>query len=412
MKRLIKCDPAVALLLEQEEEAQKKQLNFIASENYAYESVLVTLGSVFTDTYAEGYPGKRYYAGCTTADAVEELAIKRCKELFDADHANVQPHSGSQANMAVFFSVLEPGDTLMGMCLVAGGHLTHGHHVNFSGKLYKSVQYTVNPKTEFIEYDAIQDLAHQHKPKLIIAGATSYSRSIDYKKFQEIAQSVGAYLMVDIAHAIGPIIAQLFPNPTPYADFITGTTHKALRGPRGGFILCKKEHKEKIDRSVFPGIQGGPHLNNIAAKAVTFYQASQPEFRSYIKRAVKSAKAMAREFEKRGYRVVSGGTDIPHFVLDLSSKGISGRDAEKLLEKADILVSRSAVPFDKQSPLNPSGIRLGTLAYTTQGFEEHQMEEIVAIIDKLLNNPTNETLFSDIKQVIHSITKQACKSTC
>ena len=363
MKHLLQCDQDVGLLLQQEEQAFSKRLNFIASENHAPASVLEALGSIFNDRYVEGYPGKRYYAGCQVADTIEELAIKRCKDLFNADHANVQPHSGSQANMAVFFSVLDPGDIVMGMSLVAGGHLSHGHHVNFSGKFYKSVQYSVNPKTEFIEYDAVHELAQQHKPKLIIAGGSSYGRIIDFEKFKEIADSVGAYFLVDIAHTVGPILAQLFPNPTPYADFITGTTHKALRGPRGGFILCKKKHQEIIDRAVFPGIQGGPAFNNIAAKAVAFKAASQPEFVTYIKNAVKTAKTMVRAFEKLDYRIVSGGTDTALFVVDLTNKGISGRDAEKLLEKADILVSRSAIPFDKQPPMNPSGIRIGTLSY-------------------------------------------------
>ncbi len=379
-------DPQIAHLISQEKESQKKQLNFIASENVAYPAVKEVLGSVLTDIYAEGYPGKRYYAGCQWVDEIEQLAIDRLKELFGAEHANVQPHSGTQANMAVFFATLEPGDTFMGMCLASGGHLTHGHGVNFSGKLYKSIQYCVDPVTERIDYEALNELAQQSKPKLIIAGGSAYSRTMDIEKIRDIANSVGAYLLVDIAHTAGLIIANLYPNPTPYADFMTGTTHKTLRGPRGGFILCKNKHKEMINRAVFPGAQGGPAVNAIAAKAVAFHLAKQPAYVEYIKQAVARAHTMARAFEKLEYRIVSGGTDTHLFVVDLSNKGLTGRSAEKILEKNNILVSRSAIPFDTQKPLITSGIRIGTLSETAKGFTEEQALAAVEKIDVILRS--------------------------
>ena len=384
MKSLNTQDPQIGNLISLEKESQKNQLNFIASENIAYNGVKEALGSILTDIYAEGYAGKRYYAGCKQVDKIEQLAINRCKELFGTDHANVQPHSGTQANMAVFYACLDPGDTIMGMSLAAGGHLTHGHTVNFSGKLYKSVQYCVDPISERIDYDALSQLAQQNRPKLIIAGGSAYSRTMDIEKIQQIAHSIGAYLLVDIAHTSGLIVANIYPNPTPYADFITGTTHKMLRGPRGGFILCKKEHQERIDRAVFPGIQGGPALNNIAAKAVAFHLALQPAYKNYIKQAVANAHIMARTFEKKAYRIVSGGTDTHLFVVDLSKKGLTGRSAEKILEKNNILVSRSAIPFDTQKPLIASGIRLGTLAETTKGLTEENASAAVEKIDKIL----------------------------
>lgn len=388
MKRLNTQDPQIGNLISQEEESQKKHLNFIASENIAYDAVKEVLGSVLTDIYAEGYPGKRYYAGCQQVDKIEQLAIDRCKELFGADHANIQPHSGTQANMAVFYAILEPGDTIMGMFLDAGGHLTHGHEVNFSGRLYKSVQYCVDPISERIDYEALNQLAQQNKPKLIIAGGSAYSRTMDIERIRDIADSVDAYLLVDIAHTAGLIIANLYPNPTPHADFITSTTHKTLRGPRGGFILCKEEHKQRIDRAVFPGIQGGPAINNIAAKAVAFHLANQQPYKDYIKQAVANAHTMARAFEKLDYRIVSGGTDTHLFVVDLTKKGITGRSAEKILEKNDILVSRSTIPYDTQKPLIASGIRLGTLAETAKGLTEEQAQQAVEKIDDALQNPS------------------------
>ena len=386
MKSLSIQDPQIAQLISQEEEIQKKQHNFIASENSAYPAVKEVLGSVLTDIYAEGYPGKRYYPGCQRVDEIEQLAIDRCKNLFGADHANVQPHSGSQANMAVFFATLEPGDVFMGLSLSGGGHLTHGHGVNFSGKMYKSIQYYVDPLTEHIDYEALQQLAEHHKPKLVIAGGSSYSRIIDVEKISRIAHSVGAYLLVDIAHTAGLIIADLHPNPAPYADFVTGTTHKSLRGPRGGFILCKKEHQKLLDRAVFPGIQGGPSVNGIAGKAVAFHLNATKEFKEYIKTAVSRAATMVHTFERLDYRIVSGGTDTHLFVVDLSKKGLTGKLAEQILEKQNILVSRSAVPFDIQKPYITSGIRLGTLAETTKGFTEEQAIAIVEKIDHILRS--------------------------
>ncbi len=405
MSSLLTTDPQIANYIAQEEKDQQEQLNFIASENYAYPAVLEALGSVLTNIYAEGYPGKRYYAGCKWSDEIESLAIERCKKLFQAEHANVQPHSGSQANMAVLFSVLEPGDTLMGMSLASGGHLTHGHSVNFSGILYNSVAYTVNPKTEYIDYEALEELANQHSPKIIIAGGSSYSRSIDLEKFQKIAKIADAYLLVDIAHTAGLIAADIFPNPTPYADFVTGTTQKTLRGPRGGFILCKEEHKERIDRAVFPGTQGGPALNTIAAKAVAFHLASQKEFADYTKQAVLTARTMARAFEKHGYRVVSGGTDSHLFVVDLTKQELTGRAAEKILEKAGILASRSTIPFDQQKPLITSGIRFGTLAFTARGFTEEQARMVVELIDALLSHPEDATILEKVAQQVRTITQ-------
>lgn len=403
MNSLKTIDPRVFECIAQEEKVQRETLDFIASENYAHKAVREALGSVFTNIYAEGYPGKRYYPGCTWSDAVESLAIERCKELFSAEHANVQPHSGSQANMAVLASVLEPGDTLMGLSLSCGGHLTHGHPVSFSGIYYKSVAYTVDPKTEYIDYEALEELAKFHKPKIIVAGGSSYSRSIDLEKFHKIAQSANAYLLVDIAHTAGLVVAGIFPNPCQYADFVTGTTHKTLKGPRGGFILCKKIHQERIDRAVFPGIQGGPALNNIAAKAVSFYLATKPEFHAYIKQSVALAKSMVRAFEKRGYRIVSGGTDSHLFVIDLTNLQLTGRAAESLLEKIGILVSRSAIPFDPQKPLITSGIRLGTLACTARGLTEEQALEVVDALDRTLKSPQDELLHAQLHSHIKTV---------
>lgn len=384
MKSVSAQDPLIAGLISQEEQLQQQQHNFIASENIAYPAVKEVLGSVLTDIYAEGYPGKRYYPGCQQVDEIEQLAINRCKQLFGADHANVQPLSGSQANMAVFFAALDPGDTIMGLSLAAGGHLTHGHTVNFSGTLYNSVQYCVDPVTERIDYHALEQLAEQHKPKLIIAGGSAYSRTMDLERISKIAHSAGAYLLVDIAHKTGLIIANLYPSPVPYADFVTGTTHKSLRGPRGGFILCKQEHQERIDRAVFPGIQGGPAMNTIAGKAIAFHLAARPEYKEYMKTAVSRALIMARTFENLEYRIVSGGTDTHLFVVDLTNKNLTGRSAEKILEQHNILVSRSAIPFDTQKPFITSGIRLGTLLETTKGFTDEDAQAMVERIDSLL----------------------------
>lgn len=371
-------------LIELELKRQSQGITLIASENYAYKEVLDLMGSALTNKYAEGYPGKRYYAGCTFVDQIEQLAIDRCKSLFKADHANVQPHSGSAANMAVLLALLKPGDTIMGMSLKSGGHLTHGHPVSFSGALFQSVSYAVNPITELLDYEAIEQLAQQHRPKLIIAGGSSYSRDINFERFSQIASSVDAYLLADCAHTAGLIATGLYPHPFPYADIITGTTHKTLRGPRGGFIACKKEYAERIDRAVFPLTQGGPFMHAIAAKAFTFKRASEQIFISYQQQAVANAQAMIRVAHELGYRVISGGSDMHLFVIDLTSKQLSGLTAEKALERESLYVSRSTIPYDTRSPFNPSGIRLGTLAITSQGYDALQSEAIMCRLDEIL----------------------------
>jgi glycine hydroxymethyltransferase len=377
-------DPAVATIIAQEQERQATTINLIASENYAPLAVREATASVLTNKYAEGYPGKRYYAGCQVVDRVELLAIERCKKLFGAEHVNVQPHAGSQANMAVYAAVLKPGDTILGMSLAEGGHLTHGHAVNFSGTIYKSVQYTVNRDTELLDFDEIERLAHEHKPKLIVAGASAYSRVIDFERFAAIAQSVGALFMADIAHIAGLIAAHVHPSPFPHADFVTSTTHKTLRGPRGGLIMCKAQYAQVLDRAIIPGIQGGPFMQVIAAKAVAFQLAARPEFVAYQQQVILNARVMAAAFADLGYRIVTGGTDNHLFVLDLRNKNITGLAAEKALEAAGITVSRSGIPFDVQKPWITSGIRIGTPAITTRGMQEHQVLEIVRLIDEVI----------------------------
>jgi len=383
-KILMQTDKEIFDLIEQEKNRQKNTINLIASENYTDEEILYATGSVLTNKYAEGYPGKRYYAGCKFIDKVEQLAIDRCKKLFEAEHVNVQPHSGSQANMAVYFAILKPGDTILGMGLREGGHLTHGHAVNFSGKLFNHVHYGVHKQTELLDFDEINELAQKHKPKLIIAGASAYSRTIDFQKFSEIAKSVNAYLLADIAHIAGMIATKIHPSPLPYADFVTTTTHKTLRGPRGGIIMCKKEFAEKIDKAVMPGIQGGPLMHVIAAKAVAFHHALQPTFVAYQKQVVANAKTLAQELKKLGYKIVSDTTDNHLFIVDLTSKNITGLQAERALEQAGITVSRSCIPFDTAKPWITSGIRLGTPAVTTRGMKENDMIEIAAKIDVVL----------------------------
>ncbi len=377
-------DLELTFLVEQELRRQSQGITLIASENYAYPEVLNLMGSALTNKYAEGYPGKRYYAGCTFVDQIEQLAIDRCKSLFAADHANVQPHSGSAANMAVLLALLQPGDTIMGMSLKSGGHLTHGHPVSFSGVLFHSVSYDVDPSTELLDYDAIEQLARHHRPKLIIAGGSSYSRHINFERFSQIARSVDAYLLADCAHTAGLIASGLYPHPFPHADVVTGTTHKTLRGPRGGFILSKKEYAERIDRAVFPLIQGGPFMHAIAAKAYTFNRALDVSFIRYQEQAVANAQTMIRVCAELGYRVVSGGSDTHLFVIDLTSKHLSGYKAEIALEKESLYVSRSAIPFDTQGPLRPSGIRLGTLAITSQGYDAGQSEALMCRIHEIL----------------------------
>ncbi|MDR3646388.1 MAG: serine hydroxymethyltransferase [Candidatus Babeliales bacterium] len=401
--KLSNIDNQIFELINKEKIRQKTEINLIASENYVDDSVLEATGSILTNKYAEGYPGKRYYAGCQFVDEIEQLAIDRCKELFNVEHANVQPHAGSQANMAAYFALLEPGDTIMGMQLAQGGHLTHGHNVNFSGKVYKSVSYGVDPETEQINYDLLEELAYDFKPKIIIAGASAYSRTIDFFKFARIAKLTGAYLMCDIAHIAGLIAAGLHPNPAEHADIITSTTHKTLRGPRSGLIMSKAEHASKIDKAVFPGMQGGPFMHIIAAKAVAFKLAMQPSFIEYQKQVIKNAQHMAQTFTQLGYRIVSGGTDNHLFMVDLRSKKLTGKVVTEILEKVGIYVNKNAIPFDPEKPTITSGIRIGTPAITTRGFKEKECEEIVYLIHETLENKDNIQKIEVIKNKVNDL---------
>ena len=406
MEHILKTDPEVFEAIVKEYERQFYNLEMIASENFTSLAVMEATGSVLTNKYAEGLPGKRYYGGCEYVDIVENLAIERAKKLFGAEHANVQPHSGSQANMAVYFAVLNPGDTIMGMNLAHGGHLTHGAKVNFSGKLYNVVQYGVNPETELIDYDQLYKLAKEHKPKLIVGGASAYPRVIDWAKMREIADEVGAYLMVDMAHYAGLVAGGVYPNPVPYAHFVTSTTHKTLRGPRSGFILTKKEFAKDIDKSVFPGIQGGPLMHVIAAKAVAFKEAMTEEFKEYAKQVVINAKVLAEELQKEGFKIVTGGTDSHIVLVDLRNKNIVGKDAEKALEKAGITVNKNAVPFDPLPPTKTSGIRIGTAAITTRGMKEDEMRKIAKWIVKVLNNMDDENVIRKVREEVKELCEQ------
>ena len=385
--KLITDDPILASYIAQEQQRQQETLSLIASENYAYPAVHEAIDSVLTNKYAEGYPGKRYYAGCQYVDQIELLAQERCKKLFSADHANVQPNAGSAANMAAYLALLKPGDTIMGMSLASGGHLTHGHRVSFSGMLFNSITYDVDPETEQLNYATITRLAEQHRPKLIIAGASAYARTIDFKAFHEIATRVNAYLLADCAHIAGLVATGLHPHPFPFADIITATTHKSLRGPRGGFILCKKEHQKAVDRAVFPMLQGGPFMNAIAAKAVAFHYAQQSSFKTYQEQVLANAQTMARTLASLGYRIVSGGTNTHLFIIDLRPQGLTGIQAEQALATAGIIVSRSTIPFDPAPPTIASGIRLGTLAMTTRGCTEQHAETIASWIHEVLSTP-------------------------
>lgn len=384
-------------IIQREQQRQEETINLIASENYVSSAVMAATGSVLTNKYAEGYPGKRYYPGCTYVDEAEILAIDRCKKLFGAQHANVQPHSGSQANMAVYFSILKPGDTILGMSLAAGGHLTHGHGVNFSGTLFNSVQYTVNRDTECLDYDEIENLVHQHKPKLIVCGASAYSRTIDFQRLSSIAKSANALLLADIAHIAGLVAVGLHPNPIDCADFVTSTTHKTLRGPRGGLIMSSADHALKIDRAIMPGMQGGPLMNTIAAKAVAFHEALQPEFFDYQQQIIKNAQVLSNELNSLGYRIVAGGTDNHLFIVDLTSKNITGLQADQALEKAGINVTRSCIPFDTQKPWITSGIRIGSPAVTTRGMKENEMIAIAHFIDDVITYHDNDAVLGAIK---------------
>jgi glycine hydroxymethyltransferase len=406
MSFLKEVDPEIWNLIQKEIDRQEYQLEMIASENLADMAIMEAEGSCLMNKYAEGYPFSRYYGGCENVDEVEKLAIERAKLLFGAEHANVQPHSGTQANMAVYFAILNPGDTILSMNLSHGGHLSHGAGVNFSGKFYKIVHYGVSKETEMIDYEEVRAIALEHKPKLIIAGASAYPRIIDFEAFFKIAQEVGAYLMVDMAHIAGLIAAGIHPSPVPYADFVTSTTHKTLRGPRGGFILCKEKYAKIIDKTVFPGIQGGPHMNIIAAKAVCFKEALQPEFRSYQQQVVKNAKVIAEVFKNEGFRVISGGTDTHLVLVDVSIKGLTGAEAEKILEEAGITVNKNSIPFDTRPPRITSGIRIGTPAITTRGLKEAEVEEVAHYMCEVLKNPDKEDLRKKIREKIREICKK------
>lgn len=379
-------DPAIAELINKETKRQQNKVELIASENFVSEAVMATMGSTLTNKYAEGYPGKRYYGGCEIVDQIEDLARERAKALFGADHANVQPHSGSQANQAVFFAVLKPGDTVLGMNLNHGGHLTHGSPVNISGKHYNVVSYGVGKDTGRIDYEEVRATAKEHKPKMIIAGASAYAREIDFKKFREIADEVGAYLMVDMAHIAGLVATGLHQSPVPYADFVTTTTHKTLRGPRGGMILCKEEYAKIIDKAIFPGIQGGPLMHIIAAKAVSFQEALKPEFKTYQEQVIKNAKALSDALTKNGMTIISGGTDNHLMNVDLRNMNVTGKAAEHLLDEIGITCNKNTIPFDPESPFVTSGIRLGTPAMTTRGMKEEDMMVIANIIFKALKD--------------------------
>jgi glycine hydroxymethyltransferase len=393
-------DQEIYSLVELENYRQETEIDLIASENYAPKEVLEATGSVLTNKYAEGYPGKRYYGGCQYVDKIETIAIERCKKLFSAEHANVQPHAGSQANMAAYFAVLNPGDTILGMSLAEGGHLTHGHAVNFSGKFYRAVQYKVNRENELLDYEEIYKLAEEYKPKLIIAGASAYSRTIDFKKLSEIAIAVDSLLMADIAHIAGLIAAGLHPNPFPHADIVTSTTHKTLRGPRGGLIMCKQNLAEQIDKAIMPGTQGGPFMHIIAAKAVAFHLAAQSEFVDYQKQVIVNAHIMASTFHKLGYRIVAGGTDNHLFVLDMRSKHMNGKIAEAALTKVGITISRSMIPYDPEKPWITSGIRIGTPAITTRGMQEQEVQEIAHLIDEALMHHKDEEKLLAIREKV------------
>ncbi len=375
-----KVDPQIAEAIELEVNRQRNKIELIASENFVSNAVIEAMGTPLTNKYAEGYPGKRYYGGCEYVDVVEDLGIERAKELFGADHANLQPHSGASANLAVFFAVLQPGDTVLGMNLSHGGHLSHGSPVNISGKYFNIVPYGVNSETETIDYDELRRLALEHKPKLILAGASAYSRVIDFARFREIADEVGAYLMVDMAHIAGLVAAGLHPSPVPYADFVTTTTHKTLRGPRGGLILCKEEHKLAINKAIFPGIQGGPLMHVIAAKAVCLKEAMTDEFKAYQQQIVKNAAALCEALKAEGFNIVSGGTDNHLMLVNLSNIGVTGKDAEHMLDEVSITVNKNTVPNETLSPFVTSGIRLGTPAVTSRGMVEEDMKEIAALI--------------------------------
>jgi glycine hydroxymethyltransferase len=406
MSALAKTDPAIAEAILQETRRQAGKLELIASENFVSEAVLEAQGSIMTNKYAEGYPGKRYYGGCEFVDIAETLAIERCKQLFGAEHVNVQPHSGTQANMAVYFSVLQPGDAILGMNLSHGGHLSHGSPVNFSGRLYRVIPYGVDRETETIDFNQVEALAREHKPKMIVVGASAYPRTLNFEAFRRIADQVGAVIMADIAHIAGLVATGLHPSPVPMCEFVTSTTHKTLRGPRGGLVMCKEDFAKALNSRVFPGVQGGPLMHIIAAKAVAFKEALSDEFKTYQAQIVKNAKAMADSLIVEGFRLVSGGTDNHLMLVDLTDKNITGKDAQETLDHIGITVNKNGIPFDTKGPQITSGIRIGTSAVTTRGMKEYQMKIIARLISEGLKHKNDEKTLQEIKEEVKTLCEQ------
>jgi glycine hydroxymethyltransferase len=402
-RALAEVDPQIADAIKLETTRQNDTLELIASENHVSRAVLTAMGSVFTNKYAEGYPGKRYYGGCGPTDIVETIAIDRAKQLFGAEHANVQPHSGSQANMAVYFAMLKPGDTIMGMDLSHGGHLTHGHPLSYSGRDFKVIAYHVRKEDELIDYDEMEKLAVEHKPRMIICGASAYSRVIDFKRIRQICDRAGSLMMADIAHIAGLVVTGNHPSPVPYADFVTTTTHKTLRGPRAGLVLCKEKYAKDLDRAVFPGVQGGPLVHIIAAKAVSFAEALTPEFKEYQTQIVRNAKALAKAVGDTGFRIVSGGTDNHLFMTDVYSKGITGKDGQNMLEAANITVNKNTIPFDTQKPMVASGLRIGTPAVTTRGLREPEMKTMAGLIARVLDSKGDAGVIEKVKKDVKEV---------
>ena len=405
MSVLSQADPEVADLISREEDRQSRVLEMIASENYASEAVMEAVGTVLTNKYAEGYPGRRYYEGNETIDQVEDLARSRAKQLFAAEHANVQPHSGAEANLAAYFALIEYGDTAMGLNLDQGGHLTHGRNINFSGRMYNFIPYSVDRETEQIDYDEMARLARDHKPRIIVTGATAYPRIIDFARAKEIADSVGAYLMADIAHIAGLVVAGLHPSPLPHADVVTTTTHKTLRGPRGALILTKEAHATAVDKAVFPGIQGGPHMHSIAAKAVSFGEAMKPDFIDYARRIVENAKVLAEALQSEGFRIVSGGTDNHLLLVDVGAKGLTGKAATLALEKGGIVVNRNTIPYDTRPPLVASGLRMGTPALTTRGFGPDEMRLVASLMARVLADPKDDAAIDSVRNEVEELSR-------
>jgi len=405
MNLLKKKDSQIYNAILSETKRENNNIELIASENFVSEAILEVQGSVLTNKYAEGYPKARWYNGCEYVDDVETIAIERAKKLFGAEHVNVQPHSGTQANMVIYFAMLKPRDTVLAMDLACGGHLSHGHPHNFSGKFYNIIPYGVNRKTEMLDYDEIEAIAKKNKPKMILAGASAYPRAIDFKKFRKIADSVGAFMFVDIAHIAGLVAAGLHQNPVEYAEFVTSTTHKTLRGPRGGFIMCRKEFAKKIDIEVFPGLQGGPLMHVIAAKAVCFKEALEPEFKKYQMQIIKNCRTFSEETAKLGYRIVAGGTDTHLFLVDLTNKNITGKEAATVLDRTGITVNKNLIPYDKQSPFVASGIRIGTPAITTRGMKESEMKKIARLVDRVLSDPNNEKNIQEVSKEVAGLVK-------